>query len=273
MAKHVERRAYPFELRSAKPDGSYFEGHCAVFHNIDSYGSIMGRGAFSKRLPSFLATGFVAGLNHDWDNPIGTPRTAAEDEIGLAVSADVIDSTHALDVRKYLATKTCKRMSFGFSVYGQTFLDTSDDVKSYWVSAGYTPTAEDISRCEYGAVLFTDIQVYECSPVMFPANEAADITNVRDKAPAERPSLDTLLRSGASTVEEVCAAVERFCDMRSKDGKSIQPERRALLLKMRDRLARALELTTTKADPAAVLALRRDLVRMSVGMHKPSGIE
>lgn len=272
MAKHVERRTFAFELRSAKPDGSYFEGHCAVFNAIDCYGTIMQRGSFSRRLATFLERGFVAGLNHNWDQPIGSPKTAVEDAYGLAVSADIIETAHALDVRKLLTGKdgkpVCKYLSFGFEVLGHTYLDTAEDVRKFWEQAGYTPNDLDVKRSQYGATVFNDINVYEFSPVMVPGNELAEITGVREGA-AQRPGLDALLQSGATSLELVCDAVERYCDMRGKDGRGLQPERRGQLLKMRDRLARALNLSTSKADPAAILRLRRDLVAIQIGAHKP----
>jgi HK97 family phage prohead protease len=270
VAKKFERRTFAFELRSGKPDGSYFEGHCAVFNSIDCYGTIMARGAFSRRLPTFMERGFVAGLNHDWDEPIGSPKSAQEDAYGLAVSAELIDTSHALDVRKLLAGKVCKYLSFGFEVMGRTYLENAAEVQKFWDMDGYKPSEQDVARSQYGAVVFTDINVFEFCPVMVPGNDQAEITGVRDGLAAERPTLDTLLRTGAATVEELCGAVERYIEMRSRDGNiPFQPERRALLVKMRDRLVRALTVSTPKADPAAVLALRRDLLALEVGLHKP----
>ena len=255
--KHL-RRTFPFQLRKegTKPDGSYFEGHCAVFNSIDHYGTIMGRGCFAKRLGNFLANGFMGGLNHDWDNPIGSPRLAREDDKGLFVGGDVIDSTHGLDVRKYLAQGVCKKLSFGFDVMGKSYLENENDVKAYWESVNYTPSPDDVAASKYGAMLFTELEIYEFSPVMVPGNDLADITTVRDGA-AARPSLDDLLRSGQATVEDLCSACARYQEMRSKDGRGLQPERRAHLLRMRDRIDAALAGTVPRADATDLLQLRR----------------
>jgi hypothetical protein len=50
-----------------------FAGWATVFYRIDSYDSIFAATCFNNTLERFLERGFVAGLNHDWDRPIGAP--------------------------------------------------------------------------------------------------------------------------------------------------------------------------------------------------------
>lgn len=175
-----QQRIVPFEIRKADGDGGYFEGFANVFHNIDSYGTIFVPGAFTDAIPDFLSEGFISGVNHDWDNPIGKPVKADEQDKGLFVAGEISDTTTGKDVKILLMDKVIKKLSIGFQVAGSEYLETAEDVAKYWESHNYTPSAEDIARAQYGARLLTKIKpLYEVSPVTVPGNKNADITGVR----------------------------------------------------------------------------------------------
>lgn len=266
MKRHQVRTfAFALDTRASKPDGSYFEGYCAAFNSVDDYGSIMARGCFTRSIPRFLADGFIAGLNHDWDHPVGKPAKCYEDEKGLCVSADVIDTAHGLEVRKLLAAGICKKMSFGFDVRVKQYLERAEDVERYWLQAGYMPDAQDKERAKYGAVVFNDIEIYEASPVMLPANDHADITTVREGPPVGL-SLDDHLRSARDAVEEIAGRVLQLVELRSKVGRGLAPERRAVLKRMCDRLGEALAASEPRADAGDVLKLRRELLLLESGL-------
>ena len=176
-------RTLGFQIRAVdEKDGSYFEGYAAVHNNIDEYGTIMGRGCFDRDFGYFRDNGFIGGLNHNWDSPLGTPneKTKADDH-GLYVGARVLDTQHGQDVRKLLKAGVIKKMSFGFQDLDKRWLDQREDVERYWDSVGYQPDDEDKERCRNGALLFTRLKVFEASPVMAPGNERADITEVRSR--------------------------------------------------------------------------------------------
>jgi HK97 family phage prohead protease len=176
-------RTLGFQIRSVdEKDGSYFEGYCAVLNNIDEYGTIMGRGAFDRDIAYFRDNGFIGGLNHNWDSPLGTPNEKTmPDEHGLFVGANVIDTAHGQDVRKLLKARVIKKLSFGFEDLDKRWLDQREDVERYWDSVGYAPTDEDKERSKNGALLFTRLKVYEASPVMSAGNTSAGITAVRGR--------------------------------------------------------------------------------------------
>lgn len=263
-----QHRTYPLELRAGtKPDGSYFEGHCAVFNSIDCYGSIMAPGAFARTLPAFLERGFIGGLNHDWDHPIGRPKLAREDDKGLFVGADVLDTEHGMEVRKLLASGVCKMLSFGFEPTAKRYLERADDVKAYWAGNGYVPTEQDAERSKYGAVLYTDIDVYEASPVMLPGNDLAEITAVRGE-PRAGVTLDEHLRTALAAVEGIADRVTQLAGLRARDGRAVAPERRALLRKMKDLVEGALAASEPMADPADVLKLRAELLQIEAGLAR-----
>src|SRR5512143_1022113 len=175
----MELKCLPFEVKAASDDGT-FEGIGNAFHTIDAAGEIVTPGAFTAALPGFLQTGFVGGLNHDWDSPIGRPLAAKENAQGLQVKAKVSDTAHGRDVLTLLRDGVIRSLSIGYQVAGKQILETPEDVAAYWEKAGYTPNSQDVMRSRFGAVLLTKINpLYEISPVSVPANELARITAVK----------------------------------------------------------------------------------------------
>lgn len=193
----LEFKTFPIEVK-ADETGASFQGMVSVFHNIDSYGEIVDDGAFDQDLPFFLSDGFIGGLNHDWDNPIGTvqPGTKVVDR-GLLLCANVIDTTHGMDVRKMLKAGVVKKLSIGYRTLGATNLETAEDVVAYWETKGYTPNAEDIMRAQRGARVLTRIKTFEGSPVTMPANSLATITAVKAaREAAEKVFRETPITDG-----------------------------------------------------------------------------
>lgn len=197
--KHVY---VPFELRKASEDGSEFDGHGSTFYKIDDYGSIFDVTAFDETIEFFLSSGFIGGLNHDWLEPIGKPLEARVDKIGLWLKARISDTARGRDVRTLIKDGVIRGLSIGFRTSAYEWLDTEEDVQSYWKKHGYTPDAEDLVRCRYGALLKTKVQVYEVSPVTVPSNSAATITDVRSSAIADHLSaIITRVKDGEVTPE------------------------------------------------------------------------
>lgn len=192
----IQRRELKFEIRATSGDGSTGDGIANAFYTIDSYGTMFVPGSFTQDLPFFLSDGFIAGLNHDWDNPIGVPTDARELPEGLLVAWKLSATEHGKDVMTLLKDKVVRRLSIGFSTLGYQWLETADEVMSFWESKGYTPNAEDIQEAQYGCQIITRAKVYETSPVMFGSNRGAIINNVRAKRPvssgANRTATDRL---------------------------------------------------------------------------------
>jgi HK97 family phage prohead protease len=180
----LQHRTLPFEVRTVSEDGAHFEGYAARCHNIDEYGTIMARGCFDRDIAHFREHGFIGGLNHNWNEPIGVPKEIRADNDGLYVSADIVDTRHGEDIKKLMKAKVIRRMSFGFEDISKRWLEGSDQVKDYWRSADYKPTDEDKDRAKHGALLFTRLKVYEASPCMIAGNKAARITSVRELSDA-----------------------------------------------------------------------------------------
>ena len=341
MAAKLHYRTLPFTIRSedVAKDGSHFKGYAAVHHNIDEYGTIMGRGCFDRDIDHFRKDGFIGGLNHNWDQPLGKPDEIRCDERGLFVGAPVVDTAHGQDVRKLLKAGVVRKMSFGFEDLDKRYLDQPEDVQRYWDSVGYEPTDEDKDRAKHGALLFTRLRVHEASPVMVPGNRAAEITEVRErkrgiplgpptipqqggdagpdpetveddddevmcvqkdgrwfvkkdgkthppegfetKGEAEeyakactKPSrcyLSFEIHSLAArdAVEDFCHRAEQLAELRLTQGRSIPPERRAILRQIRDRADRALAACQPRAKRSDVAGLLRDLFEIESSVLRP----
>jgi len=270
-------RVYPAEIRAdKKPDGSYFEGMCAVYHAIDDYGTIMGKGCFDRDIDYFRKNGFIGGLNHNWNDPIGTPDPeSGPNEHGLrVVCSNVLDTEHGLTVRKLLKAGVCKKLSLGFGDLEKRWLDKEEDVRSYWQAAGYMPRPSDEEACKRGALLFTRIKVYEASPVMVPGNQYADITEVRTDDSADYlpnrqtgyQSLETHLLTVRAAVATLADRIEQLAALRASDGRSLPPERRAILHSIKDRIDRALTACQPRAQASEVMSLRRELLELETSI-------
>ena len=160
MARTVERKAISLEFK-ADPETGTFSGYAAVFGNVDSYGDIIAPGAFKASLERLRAEGKMVPVlwQHDTDKPIGVcdPADLEEDAIGLRVKKAVLVQGVQLadEARALMLARAVDAMSIGFMV----------------TSKGTAPTG--------AKRLLTGIDLWEFSPVTFPANTKAIISEVK----------------------------------------------------------------------------------------------
>lgn len=111
-------RLYALEFRSTVVDGK-LRGHASVFNALAPVG-----GGYERIAPGAFTTALDRGddvrllLNHNPDNLLartsnGTLRLA-EDEQGLAVEADLVETTLGRDVRILIERGDLSGMSFGY---------------------------------------------------------------------------------------------------------------------------------------------------------------
>lgn len=256
----LQFKSVPFDIKTSSSDGSTGEGLASVFYNCDSYREIVDDGAFDEDLPAFLADGFVGGINHNWDCPIGTPTTAKTDKTGLRVGWKLSDTMHGRDCMVLMKDRVIKKLSIGYQTLGREILETFDDVMTYWKGKGYTPNAQDISRAQAGAVLLTRLKLYEFSPVSVPANDLAAITAVKAAAakamlngeppPGEAaPATETPTEPPATERLEKIRAIATDADAEDclRDAGFSRTERKALLSRLKTLLRDAV---SDDADPA-----------------------
>lgn len=151
-----------------------FEGYCSTFGNMDSVGDIIEPGAFRKTISERGPKG-ANKIKVLWDHwePFGMPVEMREDAHGLYVIGRASDTEENKDRLKYMAEGVVDSMSIGFTI---------PEGKSWWEEDGDAP---------YGIVRhIEEVKLFEFSPIMFPANELAVISNVRKHA-----ELNVMLKS------------------------------------------------------------------------------
>ncbi len=169
----------PFESKSLTDDGT-FEGYGSMFGgDPDAYGDVVNRGAFKETISAGGRNGFGIAMlyQHDPKQPIGSWKTIEEDKKGLHVVGKLIRGVPKAD-EAYLLMKenVLKGLSIGY------------DVEDYEI-------IEDKKKNTRTRIL-KKINLWEISPVTFPALVRAQITNVKGlirNAKDER-SLETALR-------------------------------------------------------------------------------
>lgn len=191
----MERKTLGFSVKATDGDGGSGTGIANAFRNVDTYGDITAPGAFVTDLPFFLSDGFIGGLNHDWDNPIGKPTAASETPDGLLIGWQISDTAHGRDVKTLLKDGVVRKLSIGYQTLGYQMLETADDVNAWWQAQGYMPSAQDTQRAAAGNIrLLTRLRVMETSPVVAPANDKADVRTVKGALAATEREIEGALR-------------------------------------------------------------------------------
>lgn len=154
-----ERKAvFPMQrlkLEESQPDGRRrIEGYAAVFGNRDAYGDIIVPGAFERTLREKPDVKVL--WQHDRDKPIGKQESGYEDEFGLAVTGALTNTD--------LVTGTVVPLLLDEVITG--------------LSIGYNVVVEEYND-DLGVWFLKEIELWEWSPVTFPANELATVSEVK----------------------------------------------------------------------------------------------
>lgn len=151
-------KQFAFKAEKVEDDGT-FKGYGSVFGNIDSYNEIVAPGAFAKSLALIKDGGDPLPVlwQHDPDKPIGGYTTLSEDDHGLKVAGFLMKDDVALAREAYalMKARVVKGLSIGYYVR-----DDSYDEKT-------------------GVRTLKELDLREISVVTFPANEAAQVSNVK----------------------------------------------------------------------------------------------
>ena len=95
-----------------------FSGYGAAFNNEDSYGDVIEKGAFRETLAEHSKSGSapLMFLNHDMFGslPIGKWTGMEEDDFGLKVKGELLDTTAGVDTYKALKAGAINGLSIGF---------------------------------------------------------------------------------------------------------------------------------------------------------------
>lgn len=161
----LKQKEFSFKASSVKEDGT-FSGYGSVFGNVDSYGEIVAPGAFAKSLALWAKSGrpVPALWQHRSGEPIGGFPTLSEDAYGLKFE----------DAFLVLEDPTAKRAY----LFMQKGIITGMSIGYYVRKSSYDEKT--------GIRTLTELDLVEISVVTFPANEAAQISDVKSTLEAGR---------------------------------------------------------------------------------------
>lgn len=167
-----------------------FEGYAAVFGNRDAHGDIIVKGAFARTL---IERPDVKVLwQHDREKPIGLMESGLENDHGLVVRG-VLSNTPLVN---------------------DTVVPLLQDGVVNGLSIGYEVAVEEHVEA-MGAWLLKDIDLFEFSPVTFPANELATVTSVKSlDADCRRDERAQSVHSHAASLNHLLAGYFAKSDRR-----------------------------------------------------------
>lgn len=162
IIRPLEDRAWNDASVRALPDSRTVEGLAAVFNSFseDMWGmrEVVRRGAFAKT----LADGADVRLlwNHNDDMPLARRSTGTlrllESDSGLAIDADLAETSVGNDALVLIGNGTVSQMSFGFYVIRDRWTFSADES---------TPDIREL----------LEVKLIEVSPVSFPAYPATSV--------------------------------------------------------------------------------------------------
>lgn len=149
-------KALPVQVKVVDEEERIIEAYASVFGNIDSYGEIVDKGAFTEFLAEFAGRFPKAAWCHSWTDILGPVLSAQEDEYGLRVRFKLTKGVQRADEAWLLAKDgALTDMSFGFST----------------IEAYYDPAT--------GIRHLKRLAVWEVSPVLVGANQLATIQGIK----------------------------------------------------------------------------------------------
>lgn len=160
-----------------------FEGYASTFDVIDSYGDMVVQGAFTESLKDYGSNGAGIPLywRHRMDDPfmlIGYTLEAKEDEHGLWVRCQLLDTDSAKQVHALLKAGLVKQMSFAYDI-----------VEAAWVER---KPADGGSYYE-----LRQLKIHEVSVVPVGANQETEILAVKSARDAAISAIKTDPQPGA----------------------------------------------------------------------------
>lgn len=178
----MDLKTFEIETKEAQGETPGLIAYASTFDRVpDAYGDVIAPGAFNGTLKRLEESGNKLPLlyGHVMDDPaniIGTVTKAEEDEKGLRIEAAWdMENPKAQQVRRAVLAKSISKLSFAFTV-----LD-SGPVK-----------LEDGTQANE----LRELEIYEVSLVVVPANQFAQVVGAKDapaeekEAPAETPEIE-----------------------------------------------------------------------------------
>lgn len=193
MMAVLRKKAVSLAIKAVAEKEGTFSGLGSVFGNEDSYGDIVMPGAFEKSLARHKKAGTLPALlwQHQMDNPIGIYHRMEETDEGLDMDGEfALAIEKGRDAHALTRMKALRGLSIGFTI----------------------PKGGAEYKEEIGVWHLKEIDLWEVSVVTFPANDLAQITDVRSairagEMPTER-DFEGILRDAGypATLAKACVA-------------------------------------------------------------------
>ncbi len=188
MIEQIENKQMDisFALKALEEDG-VFSGYASVFDVVDSQRDVIKKGAFSNSIHDRI-DGVKLLWQHQVDQPIGCFTKIIEDSYGLFVEGKLLlDVQRGKEAYSLLKSGALKGLSIGYAVVDAHIDD------------------EGLIR------IITEVDLFEVSLVTFPANEGANVTNVKGKLPKSTREFEKFLRkSGFSRTHSKSIVAKGF---------------------------------------------------------------
>lgn len=177
-----------------------FSGYGAVFGNVDSYGDVLAAGCFAESLREAKGSGIWPAmlLQHGGGMFGGT----AEDMTPIGIWTSMEEDSHGLKVEGKLAD-----IARGRDLYTLMKMQPRSAING--LSIGYSPIEwQSRTKPEEPRRTLKKVKLWEVSPVTFPANPKARVSDVKTAAPSE---FEKILRdAGLSRTEAKAFMAEGF---------------------------------------------------------------
>lgn len=200
-----QRLDVPLRLKSVSDSGE-FEGYGSVFGVKDSFDDIVIPGAFANSLAAWKQKGSLPSMlwQHQMAEPIGIYTEMREDDVGLFVKGRLLVDDDPL------ARRAHAHMKAG-SLTG--------------LSIGYILKDWEYDRSKE-AFLLKDIDLWEVSPVTFPSNDEARVSDVKSAfARGETPpqkSIERVLRDvGLSRTQAKAFMAGGYGNLSQRDAEDV----------------------------------------------------
>lgn len=184
--KYIER---PFQLKSIADNGS-FTGYASVYGEMDSYRDIVMPGAFDVSLEKFKSMGRKVPMlwQHSSREPIGVYTSLKSDAHGLLVEGEInMDVQRGREGHSLMKQGALTGLSIGY-----------DTVMDKWDEKNLTRELHEID-------------LWEISPVTFPAGDNARIVDVKTIGELQTLSdCEACLRDAGYSRSEATAIVSRI---------------------------------------------------------------
>nr|WP_153879721.1 HK97 family phage prohead protease [Citrobacter freundii] len=174
MPMTKQRLDIPLELKSVSDSGE-FEGYGSVFGVKDSYDDVVVPGAFSKSLQTWREKNSLPAMlwQHQMNEPIGIYTEMKEDDVGLYVKGRLLvdDDPLARRAHAHMKAGSLTGLSIGYMLKDWEYDKTKE------------------------VFLLKEIDLWEVSPVTFPSNDEARVSDVKSAfARGEMPSQKSIER-------------------------------------------------------------------------------